>query len=111
MAAEIGALQSGRVRLVGGRSDDDRPGPAFQAVAYDFLEIGGETPVVGTLLRVGSDFWVAEPDSLGGERLQLIGVPASIGADTGGKIWVVGVRGTTQIRVQSYGVIRRPATP
>ncbi|HSM35812.1 MAG TPA: hypothetical protein VK837_05375 [Longimicrobiales bacterium] len=111
LTPEISALQSYRVRIVGDTVDDPGPVQAFHVIQYDLLEVGGETPVVGTLLRVGSDFWIAEPDSVGGERLQLIGVPAAIGADTGGKIWVVGDRGTSQIRVRTYGVIRGPASP
>ena len=108
LESEIGALQSARVEVLGTSVDDGKPGAAFHAADYEILEIGGETPIVGTLLRVDSDFWIAEPDSVGGARLQLIGVPAAIGEATGGKIWVVGVRGTSEVRVQSYGVIRMP---
>ncbi len=108
LRSEIGSLQGARLRVVGARAEAPPPGQAFHAVDYEILEIGGDVPIVGTLLRIGSDFWIAEPDSLGGQRLQLIGVSHAIGEATGGKIWVVGVRGTSEIRVQSYGVIRRP---
>jgi hypothetical protein len=108
MESEIGSLQGARVRIVGARVDDAGIGQAFHVVDYELLEIGGEVPIVGTLLRVESDFWLAEPDSVGGERLRLIGVSQAIGEATGGKIWVVGLRGSSEIRVQSYGVIRTP---
>jgi len=108
LEAEVGALQGARLRLTGARVDHAGMGQAFHVVDYAILEIGGETPIVGTLLRVDGDFWIAEPDSVGGQRFQLIGVPSSIGADTGGKIWVLGMRGSSDIRVQSYGVISRP---
>lgn len=111
MEAEIGALQGARLRLVGARVDHDGIGEAFRVIDYAILDIGGETPIVGTLLRVDGDFWIAEPDSIGGGRLQLIGVPSTIGEVTGGKIWVVGLRGSSDIRVRSYGVIRGPPGP
>lgn len=111
LAPEVAALQGYRIRIVGTSADDPGPVPAFRVTDYDLVEVHGRTPVVGTLLRVGSDFWIAEPDSVGGERLQLIGVAASIGEATGGKIWVVGTRGSSEIRVQSYGVIRRTPAP
>lgn len=108
LESEIGSLQGARVRLSGTRVDDEGVGQAFHAVDYEIVDIRGEVPIVGTLLRIGSSFWIAEPDSIGGARLQLIGVPEAIGEATGGKIWVVGIRGTSEVRVQSYGVIRRP---
>lgn len=105
---DIRTLEGARLRAVGAGHEGTGGGHGFHVTDYDVLEIDGQVPVVGTLLRVDSDFWIAEPDSVGGERLQLIGVPSSIGETTGGKIWVVGIRGSSQIRVQSYGVIRRP---
>lgn len=111
LEAEVGALQGARLRLVGARVDHEGIGAAFHVIDYSILEIGGETPIVGTLLRVDGDFWLAEPDSVGGARLQLIGVPSAIGEATGAKIWVVGMRGSSEIRVQSYGVIRVQASP
>lgn len=105
---EVRALQGARIRASGTPADEAGIGDGFRVLDYAVLEIGGEVPIVGTLLRVGGDFWIAEPDSVGGTRLQLIGVPEAIGEVTGGKIWVVGMRGTSEVRVQSYGVIRRP---
>lgn len=109
---DLRALEGARVRAFGaGHDDGTGGGEGFHVSDYDVLEIDGEVPVVGTLLRVDSDFWIAEPDSIGGNRLQLIGVPSAIGEATGGKIWVVGIRGSSEIRVQSYGVIRGPPGP
>ena len=108
---DIRTLEGARLRAAGAPREGTGGGAGFYVTDYDVLEVDGEVPVVGTLLRVDSDFWIAQPDSLGGERLQLIGVPSSIGQATGGKIWVVGIRGSSEIRVQSYGVIRRPPGP
>ncbi len=108
LETDLRALEGARLRAVGAGHEDTGGGEGFHVTDYDVLEIDGEAPVVGTLLRVDGDFWIAEPDSVGGGRLQLIGVPSAIGEATGGKIWVVGIRGSSEIRVQSYGVIRRP---
>lgn len=65
---------------------------------YDVVAIDGERPVVGTVLPGGQRI-------VAGDTLTVVGHadPLPVGA----KIWIVGRRDGAQLRLQSWGVIRR----
>jgi hypothetical protein len=104
---ELARLTGARV-LVTGEADAfaAAPSPGFAVAGYALLEVEGERPLTGRLVR-------GEPGSGAGDRLEatgdpsrmVVGLPPGTPA-SGSRIWIVGsVRGDS-IFVQSFGVLR-----
>jgi hypothetical protein len=66
---------------------------------YEVLAIDGERPVVGTVLADGRRI-------AAGDTLTVVGHADALPA--GAKVWIVGRRDGTELRLQSWGVIRKP---
>lgn len=98
---EIRRLVGARVRVVGAPAESEEAGRALEAARYEILSVDGATPRVGTLRHeAGRGYRLVTGE---GETISLRGVPETLGARVGAKVWMVlGEEGG----VQRYGVIR-----
>lgn len=105
LAAELRRLSGATLRATGTPQANSVPAPA-RAVAvrdYDILVVDGQRPAVGILLSQDDRLWLA-----GRDTVELVGVTADLAGRLGAKLFVVGVREDSALRVRSYGVIRDP---
>ncbi len=76
----------------------------FEVASYEIVGIDGERPVVGVLQQQGTSFRIAAE----GGAVALSNVPDALARNVGGEVWVIGVRESGTLQVQSFGVIRYP---
>ena len=99
LLGEIQRLTGAKLSVVG----DSAPDQGLYARHYAVLEVNGEKPYVGVVIRNGGSIalsreaGVLELDSLGS---------AQLGEFVGAKVWVTGRQYGARLRVVSYGVIR-----
>lgn len=98
---ELARLSGARV-MVEGTPATGFPGEALEVQRYEVLEVNGEKPWVGVLVRSG-DAWLLRQDT---GDLRLTGVPAGLAAQPGAKVWITGSLDADALRVQSFGIIR-----
>jgi hypothetical protein len=104
---ELARLTGARVRVTG-EADAFAAAPArgFAVIGYELLEVEGERPFTGRLVRGGAAAGA-------GDRLESAGAPSRIvvgmppGApSSGSRIWIVGTVREDTVFVQSFGVLR-----
>lgn len=105
LADELRRLSGATVRVTGGPQNNLSPLPPRAVLVRDYqiLEVDGRRPVVGILLSRDDRVWLAGQDTV-----ELVGVTADLARRLGAKLFVVGVREGSQLRVKSFGVIRDP---
>ena len=96
LEAELRQLGGAQVDVFGELTGAQRRSLTVQR--YAVLAIDGERPVVGTVLSDGRRI-------AAGDTLTVVGLADPLPA--GAKIWIVGLRDGSQLRLQSWGVIRR----
>ncbi|MGH7471893.1 MAG: hypothetical protein ACRENP_28410 [Longimicrobiales bacterium] len=100
LSTELRNLSGARVTVQGtpatGAAD------AVDVVSYEVVEVNGQKPYVGTLVRAGDGYAVQQSNST--IRLQLL--PAGLIDRTGAKVWVTGVMANNRLQVQAFGIIR-----
>jgi hypothetical protein len=106
-----GALEPELRRLAGasvvvrGSLQGARPAQTLEASEYEVTEIDGATPATGLLETASGQLQL-----VGRDTVELVGAPQVLRGKEGAKIWVVGRRAGDSLEVQSYGIIREPAT-
>jgi hypothetical protein len=108
---ELARLTGARVRVTG-TADAFAAAPArgFAVAAYELLEVEGERPVTGRLVR--GDAERGTPDRLevdGGLGRVVVGMPSGSPV-TGSRVWILGTARGDSLLVQSFGVLR-PGAP
>lgn len=78
---------------------------AVRATSYAALEINGEKPQVGIVVRRGTSYLLEREI---GAVMLLADEPAALERLVGAKIWVTGPVESHQIRIEAYGVLRLP---
>ncbi len=103
LKVEIQNLIGAEVRVWGSPTDNQPPTPprAIEVSGYEVVSVGGDTPVVGTLVEEGGAFFL-----MSGAKVRLGSIPEALRAHIGAKIWVVGTQHDDALSVQSYGIIR-----
>jgi hypothetical protein len=96
LESDLRALAGATVVVHGEESGETRR--TIRVESYGIVEINGERPVLG---------WVAHGDRLVVEDDTLAILGAQPGMEPGSLIWITGDRSAGQIRVGSWGVIRR----
>jgi hypothetical protein len=101
---ELTTLVGAQVRVWGTPIDNAPPTPprALNVAGYEIVSVGGAAPVVGVLTVLEGALHV-----VGTETLRLDAVPDRL-LKPGAKVWLVGTRDGSTLRVQSYGIIREP---
>lgn len=104
LGEELARVSGARVRVWGAyREEGGGPGPQLEATGYEILSVDGSEPTVGVLHHDGDRGYYLATER--GADVALAGVPDRLGAQVGGKVWVVlGENGG----VQRYGVLREP---
>ena len=103
LKVEIQNLIGAEVRVWGSPTDNQPPTPprAIEVSGYEVVSVGGDTPVVGTLVEEGGAFFL-----MSGAKVRLGSIPEALRTHIGAKIWVVGTQHDDALSVQSYGIIR-----
>ncbi|MDH3456357.1 MAG: hypothetical protein OER90_05900 [Gemmatimonadota bacterium] len=102
---ELKNLEGAELRAWGKPVDNAPPTPprALDVAGYEIVSVGGAKPVVGILsLREGALHVV------GTDTLRLEAAPERLRTKPGAKVWLVGTRDGSTLRVQSYGIVREP---
>lgn len=103
LAPDLRRLQGARVRVRGRAGTGMLPrGRAVEVTGYEVLDIEGERPHVGTLIRLDGSLALKS----GAGELRIEGAPADLGQHVGARIWIVGRASGGGLRLQSYGIIR-----
>jgi hypothetical protein len=100
---ELTRLSGATVAVHGTRSGSGMM-TRFKVAAYEVLAIGGERPVVGVLERDDGTYRIVE----GSAAVTLSYLPDGLMENVGATVWVTGVREGGAVRVQSFGIIKRP---
>ena len=104
---ELARLTGARVRVTG-EADAFAAAPArgFAVAAYELLEVEGQRPVTGRLVR-------GEPEAGTPDRLEADGTPGRVVVGmpsgspvTGSRVWILGTVRGDSLFVQSFGVLR-----
>lgn len=105
LSDELRRLSGATVRVTGAPQNNLAPLPPRAVLVRDYgiLEVDGRRPVVGILVSREDRLWLAGQDTV-----ELVGVTADLARRLGAKLFVVGVREGSQLRVKSFGVIRDP---
>ena len=106
LRSELARLSGATVR-VRGVAAGKRPSKTFNVESYDVLEVDGEVPSVGTVLR-------AQDGALrlaGRDTVELADPPEGLRQKGGAKVWIVGRPVGEKLAVQSYGIIREAGEP
>jgi hypothetical protein len=100
---EIARAIGAEVRVWGPPAANQPPPPAraVEVYRYDILSVNGEIPVVGTVFRRGEQLLIG-----GRDTVDLVGAPEELLGRLGAKVWAVGVREGSTLRIQAYGVLR-----
>jgi hypothetical protein len=77
------------------------PPRAVDVSGYEIVSIGGDSPVVGTLVERSGAYYLVS-----GDTIALGPIPDALRTRVGAKIWVVGPRHDDALSVQAFGVIR-----
>jgi hypothetical protein len=101
LSDELRNLSGARVSVEGTPAPSGL-GEAINVVSYEVVEVNGQKPYVGTLVRSGNDYSVQQA----GTSIRLERLPAGLIDRTGAKVWVTGVLAAGRLQVQSYGIIR-----
>ncbi len=101
LSAELRALSGARV-TVEGASTSGGPGAAVDVSSYEVVEVNGQKPYVGTLVRSGAGYALQQVSTV----LPLEQLPAGLAEQIGAKIWVTGVLSGERLQIQSFGIIR-----
>ena len=103
LKVEIENLIGAKLLVWGPPTDNHPPTPprAIEVSGYEVISVGGDTPLVGTLVEEGGAFFLMSDDKVG-----LGSIPEALRAHVGAKIWIVGTRHDDVLSVQSYGIIR-----
>ena len=96
LESELRQLAAARVTVFGTLSGEQRRTMAVQR--YDVVAIDGERPTIGTVLA-------GDRLAAGGDTLTVVGQPEPL--PIGAKVWIIGQRDGAQLRLQSWGIIRR----
>jgi hypothetical protein len=104
---ELARLTGARVRVTG-EADAFAAAPArgFAVAAYELLEVEGERPLTGRLVR--GDAEAGTPDRLetdGAADRVVVGIPSGSPV-TGSRVWILGTVRGDSLFVQSFGVLR-----
>jgi hypothetical protein len=102
LAAEIGMLTGATVTLFG-TIQATTPWRTIEPTRYEVLAIDGQKPHVGMLRVEQGEVWL---ESISPVRLE--GAPDALRAQIGAKVYVLGAVRNGVLKVQSFGVIRRP---
>lgn len=78
------------------------PGDALVLSRYRILEINGEEPFVGMLLRRGDTLLLARAQ----DTVALRAAPGTLDPWEGAKLWITGPLAEGMVSVQSFGVLR-----
>ena len=96
LESELRQLSAARVVVFGTPSGAQRRSMTVQR--YEVVAIDGERPTIGTVLPDGRL-------AAGGDTLTVMGQPEPL--PSGAKVWIIGQRDGTRLRLQSWGIIRR----
>jgi hypothetical protein len=105
LVGELRRLSGATIRVRGTPRSNPAAAPAraIDVGEYEVLDVEGQRPVVGVLLRRDDRLWLAGQDTV-----ELVGVTPELVARSGAKVFVLGVPEGRRLRVKSYGVIQDP---
>ena len=101
LSSELRNLSGARV-LVEGSPAAGGAGESINVVRYQIVEVNGQKPYVGTLVRTGDHHAI----DTGERTIRLERLPAGLIDRAGARVWVTGVISGGRLQVQAYGVIR-----
>jgi len=99
---ELHNVSGATVLVEGRRTRDDPTLGTFDVYGYEISSIDGAKPEVGIFESYDTSWFLLVDD----KPVALADVPDGLKTQDGAKVWIVGERTRTRLRVQSYGIIR-----
>jgi len=99
---ELHNLSGATVSVEGRRTSDHPTLGTFDVYGYEISSIDGAKPEVGIFESYETSWFLLVDD----KPVALADVPDGLKTHDGAKVWIVGERTRTRLRVQSYGIIR-----
>ena len=100
--SELHRLSGATVAVTGTRRTDHPTLGTFAVRRYEILSIEGVKPEVGIIESYETEWFLLIDDT----PVALADVPDDLKTRDGAKVWIIGERTQTRLRIQSYGIIR-----
>ncbi len=100
--SELHRLSGATVAVTGTRRTDHPTLGTFAVRRYEILSIEGVKPEVGIIESYETEWFLLIDDT----PVALAEVPDDLKTRDGAKVWIIGERTQTRLRIQSYGIIR-----
>jgi hypothetical protein len=102
LESELHRLSGATVAVTGRRRTDHPTLGTFAVHRYEILSIEGVKPEVGIIESYETEWFLLIDDT----PVALAEVPDDLKTRDGAKVWIIGERTQTRLRIQSYGIIR-----
>ncbi len=102
LESELHRLSGATVAVTSRRRTDHPTLGTFDVSRYEISSIEGVKPEVGILESYDTEWFLL----IGDQPVALYDVPDDLKTRDGAKVWIIGERTQTWLRIQSYGIIR-----
>ncbi len=102
LESELHRLSGATVAVTGRRRTEHPTLGTFDVHSYEISSIEGVKPAVGIIESYDTEWFLL----IGDTPVALADVPDDLKSRDGAKVWIIGERTATRLRIQSYGVIR-----